>query len=116
MHRSYGIKSSSGMEDLGTDHFYSTVVTSSKTANLPSTNPKNAKKTEVAEPNHGYALDNCYARTGTEVQKPNEPISISLDSQEDKMGGNDYTASKHCMSSGSLNKKDYGESGEPEIV
>ena len=95
------------MEDLGTDHFYSTVVTSSKTAKLPSTNPTNATKLEVTAK---------LARTGSEVQKPNEPISIGLDSQEDKMGGNDYTVSKHCMSLGILNEKDYGDSGEPGIV
>ena len=106
------IKSSSGMENAGADHLYSTALTSNILPKLPNTPSVNLGSTDAGEPNHGYVSDFHNAAVGG--RKPSMPVSRALVSTEDKTGGADYTDS--APYSGSLNKNKYGGSGKTEII
>ena len=107
------IKSSSGMENAGADHLYSTALTSNILPKLPNTPSLNLGVADAGEPNHGYVSD-FHNAAGVGGRKPSMPVSRALVSTEDKTGGADYTDS--APYSGSLNKNKYGGSGKTEII
>ena len=107
------IKSSSGMENPGADHLYSTALTSNILPKLPNTPSLNLGVADAGEPNHGYVSD-FHNAAGVGGRKPSMPVSRALVSTEDKTGGADYTDS--APYSGSLNKNKYGASGKRAII
>ena len=97
------IKSLSGRENQGADHFYSTAVTSSILPKLLNTPSVNLGATDAGEPNHGYVSD-FFNAAGVGGQKPSMPVSRTLVSTEDKTGaGADYPDTAPYSGSGILN-------------